>query len=922
MAGIPGIRRVFRFPWRTRRSLESDFEEELRFHLDMRAEELATRRGLTPAEAQGEALRQFGDVEDARSYIYAMDEQVEITSTRRARMDGLRQDLIHACRGLRRSPGFTAVVILSLALGIGTATAVFTMVDAFLLRPLPIAHPEGLVGFGDPTAGGRTDVGPPSTSLFSFPLYTELREQSRLVPDLAAAGYSGRFAVVVSREEGAPASQASGAGAEEWKGRLVSGNYFRVLGVRAAAGRLITPDDDRGAGGAPVAVISHAYWERRFESDPSIVGRTLLVNRTPVTIIGVAAPDFIGEVAGHGTGIWMPLSLEPVLLPNQDWLRRWDTSWLLLLGRPEGGAAAAGAELTSLARRAVEAATNASPEDVSRLTVDAYPIPRGFDGVPREGRMLLVVLLALAGLLLVVVCANVANLLLARASARRAELGVRLALGASRWRVMRSLLVETLVLGTVAGGLALFVLYGATEILVRRMGLGAASGVDLARDPRVLAFAATLSFLTAGVLGLLPAAKATRVDVGFAMRSHAGGLHGDPLLGGRRRLGLGRWLVVGQIAVSLVLLTGAGLFYRAANNLGATDIGVARDELLVVRVDAHETGFEGVQLRSLYSRLAERLSALPGVRSASYSRDGLFSGIETTTTVEVPGFEPSSATEEQANADAVGPDYFRTVGARLLRGRGLEARDNELAPPVAVINESMARYYFGAGDATGHRVRVNGVDHEIVGVVADIRGTSLRGDAGRRYYTPVAQGGEAESIVFVVRTEGDPGALAAAARREILETEPILRVRNALPLSTNVRESILPEIIVASVAGAAGFLALGLAALGLFGVMTYAIVRRTSEFGLRIALGARPEDVTRMVLRETMGLFLLGCAIGLPLAMAIARLLRQQLVGVGLVDLPSLAIAVAVLGASASLAGYRPARRAAGIDPQVALSRE
>ncbi len=917
MPSIPGLRRVFRFPSRTARSIAEDVDEELRFHLDMRAAELAARRGLDPGAARAEALRQFGDLEDARSYIRSLDRRTETATRRRQLMETVRQDLVLGLRGLRRSPGFAAIVVLALAVGIGAATAVFTVVNAVMIRPLPVPHPERLVGFGDPTLVGTFSSGFPRSDLFSYGLYTDLRDGTRLVPELFASGGPGRLDVVVRDGPG-------GAEPEHPRGRLVSGNYFAVLGVRPILGRALTPADDAAPGAGPVAVISHAYWQRRFGGDPAAVGRSIRVNGTPLTVVGVAPEGFSGEVVGAMTDLWIPLTMQPDLTPGQDWLKPRDTNWLMMMGRLRPGAtfAQAEAEFSAIARPAIrEASTTAPAADAPEPRIDAYPGARGFSWLRDDAGTALATLMGLVGLVLLVVGANVANLLLARAAARRTEIGVRLALGAGRGRVVRQLLTESLLLGAAAGTLALLVVAGGMALLLRRAAEDGGGGMnlDLSLDARVLGFAAGLSLATAVLLGLLPAVRATYVDLAVALRSHARGLSGDPLAGGGRRLGLGKWLVVGQVALSLVLLAGTGLLVRSVENLESTDMGVARDEILVVTVDAQATGRTGEHLRALHGRLAERLGRVPGVRAVTYSQNGILTGSESTTTLQVPGFVARAAADTSANFDRVGPGYFRTVGARLLRGRDIEARDDANAPRVAVINQTMAKFYFGAGDPLGRSLQVDAARYEIVGVAADVTHGSLREAPSRRFYTPLAQD-ESGWVVFMLRTAGDPARAAAAARREVLAADPALRVIDSQPLATVVKRSVAGERWVARTAGAAGGLALVLAALGLYGVMTYTIVRRTSEFGLRIALGARPADVALQVLRETMLLVLLGTAIGVPAVLGAARLLRHQLVGVGLVDPPTFAAALAVLAASAALAGLRPASRAGRVAPQVALA--
>jgi predicted permease len=920
MSRIPGLRRHFRLPWRTERTLREEVDEELRFHLDMRAAELAQRRGLDPEAARAEALRQFGDLEDARDYIRSMDRRTETTTWRRDVLNAFRQDLTQSWRGLRRSPAFTTIVVLALALGIGMTTAIFTLVNALMLRPLPLVDTEALVGFGDPSLVSTISSGSPRSDLFSYPLYVDLRDRGRTVRGLLAAGTPGPLDVVIDPSRDPAAER------ESVEPRLVSGNYFEVLGVRAAIGRTLNATDDSAPGGSPVAVISHDFWERRFDLDPGVLGRTILVDRTPVTIVGVTPPGFFGEIVGIPMDVWMPLTLQPLLMPNQDRLRDRNVNWLLLMGRLAPGAtvARAEAEFTAITRQAfLEEGAASRGENAPAPVVDAFPAARGFSNVRAEAGLVLTTVMGLAALVLFVVCANVANLLLARASSRRTEIGVRLALGAGRLRVLRHLLTETLLLGAAAGVLALLVVNTGRVMLVRYVeSSGQTFNFDLSFDVRVLAFAGALSLLTALLLGLVPALRATRVELPTALRSHARGVSGDPLGGGGRRLGLGKWLVIGQVAVSLVLLTGTGLLLRSAWNLQRVDLGVARDELLLVEVDATAAGYEGPRLQALQRQLAERLERLPGVAAVSYSQLGILSGSEITTTHQVPGFVARADEDTVSSTDRVGPGYFQTVGARLLRGRDIGPRDDARAPLVTVINETMARFYFPGRDPIGQYIQLDTRRYQVVGVVADVKVQTLRTEPTRRFYTPAAQD-EASGFTFVLRTRGAPGAgLALAIRREILAADAVLRVGRAEPLADRVSRSMEAERVMAQLAATAGGLALVLSLLGLYGVMTYTTVRRTGEFGLRMALGAGPAELTRMVLRETMVLLAIGALIGVPAAIAAGRLLRSQLVGVGVVDLPSLAAALGVLAASAALAGYRPASRAAHVQPQVALSRE
>ena len=925
----PGARRAFRFPWRSARAVAREVDEELAFHLDMRAAELAARRGLGDAEARAEALRQFGDLADARRYMKRMDQGTETSTRRRELMSDFTQDLRQAVRALGRTPGFTLVAVLALALGIGATTSIFTLVNAILLRPLPVAHPEELIVVGDPAMVLGMSFGPPRTDLLSAPLYRDLRDRSRTVSGLFAAGSAGRLDVVIP--DSGRAAAAGAAEPEHPRGRMVSGNYFAVLGVPAVAGRTFTMAEDRAPGSGPVAVISHDYWARRFGLAREAIGQTILVNRQPITIIGVAPREFVGEVVGGATDLWFPLTMQPLVMPGRELLDNRFAHWLLLMGRLRPGAtlAQATAEFNGLARQAITAAATTPQEQayLPQALREPMPVRAGGTGLSRlreDYRGPLAVLMAATGLVLLIVCANVANLLLARAAARQTEIGVRLALGAGHGRLVRQLLTESLALGVAGGAVGVLLAWWGSSLLLRLAARGDTPlPLETTPDLRVLGFAALLSLGTTILFGVLPALRATRMELASTLRAHARGLSGSLMGGGGGRLGLGKLLVVAQVALSLVLLVGAGLLVRSARNLQGADVGMARDELLVVEVDLRTGGVEEARSLGLVRDLAERVGRLPGVRAVTYSQNGIFTGAEANRVVQVSGFAARAEEDSILNTDLVGPGYFTAIGARIVRGREIGPRDARGAAPVAVINESMARYHFAGRDPVGQRLQEDSTSYEIVGVAADFRNQSLREPPRRRYYTAMAQqqGGPGH-VVLEVRTAGDPARVANVVRREITAADARVRVLSATPLTVLMRESIAQERLVARLATVAGGMALVLAALGLYGVMTYTIVRRTSEFGLRMALGARPGDVTRMVLRETMVLFAVGAVVGIPAALGAVRLIESQLVGVGVLDPVTLLVSLAVLGGSALFAGYRPASLAARVTPQEALRRE
>jgi predicted permease len=903
--------------------VERDVDTELGFHLDMRTQRLI-EHGLDPASARAQALRQFGDWDQVRSELVAIDSQQAKTDKRANYLAELRQDTVYAVRALRHNLGFALVVVLSLAIGIGANTAIFTLIDALLLRPLPVPEPDRLVVIGDPRRTNSASDGSLRTDLFSYPVYVDLSRRPQLLEGLAATGRTGRLDVTIDQATSPSArSTLDAAEAEHPRGRLVSGNYFAVLGVPTWIGRPLTVDDDRSANGSPVAVISYAYWQRRFQGDRGVLGRTITINRIPFTIVGVTPPGFHGEVVGRMTDIWMPLTVQPGLA-KQDWLTKPNTCWLLLVGRRSAGVTLAQVQAAypTIVWRAL-AASIPSPDAMAGLTKEELSVAAGARGLSPIRALYaepLTTLMAAVGLVLLVVCANVANLLLARGAARERELSVRMALGAGRVRVVRQLLTESLILGLLGGAAGLLLAIWGSQALLRLAANGAgAIPLDVRMDWRVLGFTLALTGATAVLFGLAPALRATRVELGTSLRSGGRGTTGG-LLGGPGRIGAGKLLVVLQVALSLILLVGIGMLVRSTRELTKVDPGLARDRLLIVTVDAAPTGLEGEPLAGLARTLLERVRAIPGVAAASFSENGIFSGTESATNLQVVGFSPRTEDDTMANYDRVGPGYVTAIGARLVDGRDFTDRDDEHAPRVALINATMAAFYFPRGDAIGHRLVVDSASYEVVGVVADTKDHELRQAPARRMYLPAYQAGPIPlEFTLELRATGDPTQLMTAVRRELQAANASLLVLNNDPLSTLMRQSISQDLLVARVASFFGALALGLAALGLYGVMMYATLRRTSEFGLRMALGADNARVRGMVLGEALTLVAGGAVVGVPLALAASRLLRSQLYGVGPIDLPSIAAALGVLLVSAAIAGYLPAARAARVGPLEAL---
>jgi predicted permease len=925
-------RRAFRLDT-GRQRVERDVDEELAFHLEMRTRKLAAR-GLDPRTAREQALRQFGDLDSVRAECLDIDYRRERDVQRARHFDELRQDIGYALRALRQNPVFTIVVLLSLALGIGANTAVFTLVDAVVFRSLPVAQPHELVAIGDTRAVGAATIGSAATDLFSYPLYIDLRDRATRVRDIVASGRTGRLDVSIASDGGVTASEP-----ERVRGRLVSANYFSMLGVRAAVGRTLLPDDDRAAGGSPVAVISHAYWQRRLGGDSAILGRRLVINGSPFTIVGVAGEGFHGEVVGGMTELWIPLTMQPAVMPNRRWLDDRNVSWLLLLGRLAPGATIdqAHAELTALTYQSIE---GADPDAGVSERGDTIPVAsgaRGFSSMRDTYTAGLATLMAAVGIVLLIVCANVANLMLARGTARGREIGVRMALGAARWRVARQLLTEGAVVAAIGGALGLaFASWGSRTLLKLASGGPRPIPLHFEMDARVLGFTALLSLTAVVLFALGPALRATRVELATVLHAHSRGVTGTAGGARGRWLTAGKLLVMSQVALSLMLLVGTSMLTRSTRALETIDTGLARDELLIVTIDAARTGFDNVQAAELVRRLIERAKLLPGVTAASVSENGIFSGTESATRIEVQGFTARTRDDSVVNYDRVGSGYFETIGARVLQGRGITALDRRIAPRVVVINETMAKQYVPTGDAVGRRLRLiasdqsgqradlraDSLSYEIVGVVRDVTDHGLRDDPAPRAYFALEQGDDQPFYYTLEIRTRDPARLAEAARREMLAENAALSVISAEPLTVLMRQSISQDRLVARVTGFFGVLALCLAALGLYGVMAYTTLRRTSEFGLRMALGAQPATVSRMVLGEAMTLVAGGVLIGLPLALFATRLLENQLFGVALFDPVSVGVALVVLTASATVAGYLPAARAGRVGPLVALRAE
>jgi predicted permease len=833
------------------------------------------------------------------------------------------QDLRFGCRMLAKAPGFTLVAVLTLALGIGVNTAIFSIVNALLLRTLPVQDPERLAVIGDPSRVHSWSNGSPRSDIFSVPLYKEFAAHNEVFTSLAATtNFRSRVSI-------------GGAALEKAGGRIVSENYFDTLGVRTAVGRTFTAQDDKGPGSDPYIVLSYAYWKKRFNLSPAVIGETIRVNGYPLEIIGVAAPGFEGEVVGDYQDFWVPLMMEPQVLPGQGYLDKFDTSTLLLIGRMKPGVTLAQAQAgmnVTFQRIAHSSFADHFDKDnkpaLLRLHIDVTSAARGLSAIRKELEKPLWFLMGIVGLVLLIACVNVANLLLARSSARQTEIAVRLAIGASAGRVARQLLTECVLLSALGGTLGLLLSLWAVRLLAWMVTGSWQVEMNVAPDWRVLAFTAAASLATGVLFGLAPALRARRMQLFNVLKE--GGR--SAAASGSPRPQVSRYLLAGQVALSVLVLFTSAILVRSLKNLEAFNTGYARDNLLLLSVDGRTAASTVEAWIVKRDELLERLRHLPGATAATFSNNGLFSGSESADGIIVEGYTPSRDRDKVSYDDSVGPDYFATIGDPIIMGRDIGPQDTASATRVCVINETMAHFYFHDTNPIGHHIalddeKLRDKPYEIVGVARDVHDHSLREPVHRRFYmpfdqTPVALMGGAFSPNFIVRASGVPSALLDSARKTVHDFDPNLWITHLDTANALIDQSLTDQIAIARLSGLFAALALLLACIGLYGLMSYSVAGRTREIGVRMALGARRGNLVWLVLREAMSMVLVGVAVGIPIAVACSRALRTMLFEVTPVDPLSLLTTAVVLILVASLAAFIPARRATKVDPMVALHYE
>jgi predicted permease len=833
------------------------------------------------------------------------------------------RDLRYGTRTLLRSPMFTLVVTLTLALGIGANTAIFTLVNAVMVRSLPVESPEGLYVFGaDGRMGQRVSDRPEErdTNLFSYPLYQDFRTQGELFSDLAAIS---SYTIYVFATGEAPVP---GEPMERFHARLVTGNFFDLLGVPADQGRTLTPTDDRAPGAHPVAVISHGLWTRKFGEDPEVVNQTLDLSGTRYSIVGVAPAGFHGVTVGHATDVWVPMAMQSQITREPFNLDTRETMWLCIFGRLEPGASVEAAEAMTneIFRRVVTEVVGSeltadSEQTIAALATELVPFSRGFSPLRMRYSRPLVFLMSVVGLVLLIACANVGNLQLARAASREQEVALRLALGSSRNRLLRHFLTESLILALLGGALGLLVARWLITLLLSLISTRAVP-IDVGLNLRVLGFTLAVSLLSVLLFGLVPALRSSGTELNTALKREGGS--SEDL---KRGWGLREVLLVSQVAISLPLLVAAGLFVASLQNLKSEETGVSHEELLAAYIDPQGGGYETEQLSGLYRDLLERVEALPEVESASIAYLGPFGSGRYVNAISIDGFQPQSAAEALIENDLVTPGYFETIGARLLAGRALAGSDAEGAPQVAVVNEAFASRYFGGRSPVGERFGIDGDDTsqdiEIVGMVANFKQHDLRGEAPPMAYFPVAQR-MSPLFTLLTRSHRDPATIIPQVSHAIAEVAPGLPLIVARPISDVIERTLLQETMIAKLTTLFGLLALILASLGLYGVVAYGVSRRTREIGVRIALGALRAQVTWMALKSALILVVIGVAIGLAVALASGRLISGLLFGLDPANLETLLQASLVLIGVALVAGFWPAHRASRLDPVRALRQE
>jgi len=890
-----------------RRQFREDLEAEMKLHVDLRRQQ-QVERGLSEEDARAAANRRFGHAASMKERSHSAWGWTWLES--------LLQDTMYGVRAMLRSPGITAIALLSLALGIGANTAIFSLMDAVMLRSLPVKDPARLMLLGKGEDDGITDSFG-ETDLYSYPVYRRFQQQNHVFSDVAA---------IFSLENNVHGYVADRSEQEAMHVRLVSGTYFQTLGVPALMGRTITEDDDNSEGNHPVAVVSYGWWSRSLARDPAVLGKTLRIGTAVFSIVGVAPPEFFGTEVGDAPDIWIPLSMMNAVPPQWgSYTNRYAES-LYVFGRLKPGVSAeqAGTEVNLLyqqtLRDLLDGFRGGTPKQVHAARLPKIHVPltsmaAGLSYVRREFSKPLTILMAVVALVLLIACANIANLLLARSTTRVREFAVRQALGAGRMRIARQLLTESLVLAAAGGALGVAFAGAASRLLLRMASQGPETmPLNVSINSSLLLFALAVTVATALLFGTVPAFRATRLQLTDSLKD------GRSASSGASKSLLAKVLIVSQVALSLVLLMGAALFLRSLVNLNRVDTGFNKANVLLLSIDEGSAGYKSddPRLALLHRQVEEQVSALPGVQAASYSFFTFHEG-SWNSPVYVQDFDNNKVTVQH---NIVGSGYFATMQISIVAGRGFGAQDTAASPKVAVISETMARNLFPAGSPIGRHYGVEGPTHageiEVIGVAKDAKFDSLDEKTATLDYYPSAQYPGYLSD-FEVRYSGDVGAISAAVQKTIHSIDRNLPISHVETLEERVASTTTDQRLVAQLCAFFGLLAVFLSSIGIYGLMSYLVSRRTGEIGVRMALGAEPARVRWLVMREIALLVAIGVAIGVPVTLEGGHLVTSSLFGLHGNDPLSLAAAVVLLLVVTILAGYLPARRASRVNPVVAL---
>jgi predicted permease len=924
----PRIARLFRLAIHDAERARDDADDEIALHLALRVAQLQ-REGLSPDAARAEAERRFGSLEEARRTLHDSSIHREARLSARDRIDGLQRDLRFAIRGLRRSPGFTMTAVLCLALGVGANAATFSMFDELVLRPLPVTDPDRLVNFAVPGPRAGTDncnEAGRCDEVVSFPMFRDLERTQQVFTGIAA---HRMFLANIASSTGAVFGQAT----------LVSGSYFPVLGLRPALGRLIGPSDDGAVGAPPIAVITWDYWKNHLGGDPAVLGTSLVVNDQRLTIVGVAPRGFEGTTLGMKPVAFVPLTMAPLVNPMSapsSGFRDRKLYWLYLFARLRPGVSIEQARAamqpvyrTLLADVEAPVQGEMTAETWARFKARELTIEdgrRGQSTLEGQTRTPLVLLFSITGLVVLIACANIANLLLARAATRTTEMAVRLSLGASRRRLIFQLLTESCLLAIIGGIVSLGVAYatlGLIGSLIPPAG-GVGSGATLALDlhPSALAFAAGMSLGTGLLFGMFPAFHATRTDLVASIRGGSGAT------GARAAARFRTSLVTAQIALSMALLISAGLFVRSLRNVSRVDTWIDVERVVGFGIAPIFNGYSAERTLALFTKIETDLRALPGVAGVAASGTPLLASSTSGVNVRVEGFRREADTDANTRINEVGPGYFGTLGIPLLAGREFSDADGADAPKVAIVSEAFAKKFGLGANPIGRRMAADDVnrrgplDIEIVGLARDAKYDAVKGEIPPLFFVPYRQANMNGGMIFYVRSANGTEQLLQSIPAAIAKLDPNLPLVSLKPMSQQVRENTYLDRMIGILSAAFAGVATLLTAVGLYGVLAFTVAQRTREIGLRMALGADVRRVRRMVLMQVGRMTVIGGALGIAAALAIGRAAQSLLFGLDGQDPVTVVGSALVIAVVAAAAGYVPAWRASRVEPMRALRAE